>query len=476
MSTAAAHAPSFRTHWSKRKPAFWLSRFPRRPVPRNTSPLTVRLDPLPGHLPNGKPTVRIFVGTEPRQYRAERVLVWSIMKVRDPARAYEIRLLKDLEGIDRTGWTTGFTNYRYAIPALAGGTGRAIYNDVDQLYLADPAEMFDIDMKDAGVASITERENSVMVIDCARMAGVWPLDRIKASRGHSDLRNEAVERGLWTELPAGWNVRDGELPLDQTKLIHYTTLHTQPWKPFPEIYSYEESPVGPVFHGLEAEANAAGFLLFTKEYPSPRYGELLQQYQQMHGYEGSKDAEADAYFDGRSVQRSYAPIARLVAETGAATILDYGAGKGRFYAAYESEPLTSRHRSLPEWKGVKVICYDPGYAPFAEPFDGQADGVISTDVVEHIPVDDVPWIVDAIFSKARKFVYVVAASYPARKTLPNGENAHCTILPPVWWQSLFDSVSAKYPEILFVLACEEKGLRGMNRSYFRGQAGRSAPL
>ena len=66
---------------------------------------------------------------------------------RDPARAYEIHLMSDLEGFDRSAWKTGFTQYRYAVPALAGYQGRAIYNDVDQIYLADPAELFDLDMR-----------------------------------------------------------------------------------------------------------------------------------------------------------------------------------------------------------------------------------------------------------------------------------------------------------------------------------------
>ena len=46
-------------------------------------------------------------------------------------------MMKDLDGFDRRGWKTGFTNYRYAIPSLGGHKGRAIYNDVDQIYLGD---------------------------------------------------------------------------------------------------------------------------------------------------------------------------------------------------------------------------------------------------------------------------------------------------------------------------------------------------
>ena len=51
--------------------------------------------------PSPKPPVRIFLGTEPAQYRAERVFFWSIEQVRDPGRIYEIHLMKELVGFDR---------------------------------------------------------------------------------------------------------------------------------------------------------------------------------------------------------------------------------------------------------------------------------------------------------------------------------------------------------------------------------------
>ena len=78
----------------------------------------------PGHAPSPLPPVRIFLGTEEGQYRAERVFVWSILQVRDPARVYEIHLMKNVAGFDRRGWRTGFTCYRFAIPDFAGGRAR----------------------------------------------------------------------------------------------------------------------------------------------------------------------------------------------------------------------------------------------------------------------------------------------------------------------------------------------------------------
>ena len=48
-------------------------------------------------------------------------------------------------------------------------------------------------------------------------------------------------------------------------------------------------------------------------------------------------------------------------------------------------------------------------------------------------------VVDEIFNFAREFVYLKVSCCPAKKTLPNGENAHCTIQPPDWGILIFDN-------------------------------------
>ena len=114
-----------------------------------------------GFSPCGKPPVRIYLGTETAQYKAERVFVWSIEQVRDPSRVYEIYLMKHLRGFNSRFWLTGFTNYRFAIPHFAGHKGRAIYNDVDQIYLKDPGELFDLEMGEHAYLAIDAGDTSV---------------------------------------------------------------------------------------------------------------------------------------------------------------------------------------------------------------------------------------------------------------------------------------------------------------------------
>jgi hypothetical protein len=53
-----------------------------------------------------------------------------------------------------------------------------------------------------------------------------------------------------------------------------------------------------------------------------------------------------------------------------------------------------------------------------------------------------PRILTEQFRYARKFVFGNIAAYPATKTLPNGENAHCTVQPPEWWRATIEAARA----------------------------------
>ena len=237
------------------------------------APERVLLGPRLGSAPNSRAPVRIFLGTEPAQVRAERVFFWSIERVRDPSRTYEIWLMKGLSGFRRRGWTTGFTNHRFAIPHFAGGAGRAIYNDVDQIYLADPAELFDADLAGHGFLAIAPDDPSVMLLDCSRMSTVWSLEAARREPKAELIRRALAVPGLYGRLSPAWNARDDEYVPGRSKCLHYTTLHTQPWRPFPERFVYQANPHAQVWLALEAEADACGHRVFTRERPSARYRE-----------------------------------------------------------------------------------------------------------------------------------------------------------------------------------------------------------
>ena len=158
------------------------------------------------------PAVRIFMGTEPAQHRAERIFVYALAQVRNPDRRYEIYRMTSLPGFVQAGWRTGFTNYRFAIPDLAGRHGRALYNDVDQLYTADPATLFDQPMGEHGYLALAPRETAVMLIDCERMHPLLEHGRPPPRKAKkSCTRWRPRYRAAWESwMPSGtpgiWNI------------------------------------------------------------------------------------------------------------------------------------------------------------------------------------------------------------------------------------------------------------------------------
>jgi hypothetical protein len=240
---------------------------------KRSRPEKIILGVKPGHRPSDKPPVRIFLGSERKQFRAERAFLWSVEKHRDPGRIYEIYLLKGLKGYISGFWITGFTNYRFAIPYFCDFAGRAIYNDVDQVWLTDPAELFDRPMKGAGFLSINDHDTSVMLIDCQRMAGVWNRESVlKNTRKRIEAR--AREAGLWGDMPGGYNARDKEYLPGESACVHFTTLHTQPWRPFPEWFVYDRNPTGELWFDLEREADAARFLPVSSKRPTSSWPDV----------------------------------------------------------------------------------------------------------------------------------------------------------------------------------------------------------
>lgn len=178
----------------------------------------------------------------------------------------------------------------------------------------------------------------------------------------------------------------------------------------------------------------------SRRKPSERYRRLLELYREMHVRgEVLRRLPPESTFPGASLLPQAHHVRRLVAQTGARTILDYGSGKGQQY-----RPLKIFDRTGSSWESVqdywqveRIACFDPAYEPFSRLPAETFDGVLSTDVLEHCPQDDLPWIVAELFSLARHFVFASVACHPAVKRLPNGENAHCTVRPPEFWETLF---------------------------------------
>jgi hypothetical protein len=200
-------------------------------------------------------------------------------------------------------------------------------------------------------------------------------------------------------------------------------------------------------------------LQYSRDNPRLRFQQLVEHYRSMHrDGDPRRGVPAERMFDGKSLPRQANRINKLIARTNAKTILDYGSGKGTQYLPGKIlENGVPRWNSMQEYWGVESIrCYDPGYQPFSVLPEGAFDGVICTDVLEHCPEEDLPWIVGELFGFARRFVFANVACYPAAKTLPNGENAHCTVRPVDFWRALFENAAAASTGVLWEVWAETR--------------------
>ena len=75
------------------------------------------------------------------------------------------------------------------------------------------------------------------------------------------------------------------------------------------------------------------------------------------------------------------------------------------------------------------------------------------DVLEHIYIADIPIVVKELFSLTNNLLIINVACYKAAAILPNGENAHITIRPPLWWKGVIDTIAVNYKNIEIMLIC-----------------------
>jgi len=373
--------------------------------PQRERPYVVTLDPRRGTIPSTKPPVHIFLGTQDEQYRAERIFFYAIERVRDPGRVYQIHVMTNLAGFDRRGWRTGFTNYRFAIPDFAGRAGKAIYNDVDQIYTADPGLLFDLDLGPHGYLAVTASDTSVMLLDCARMAEWWTL-AAATSQTKDQLLGQVKERpGLWGRLDAGWNARDMEFVEGQSMLLHYTAMHTQPWHPFPKDYAYRVHPLGEVWYRLERAADAGGYSTFTRKRPSPIYDEVIAKRRQ-----------------APPASNSPSPPPAAIEKLGAILQVD----------SVLSLDLAALAGDWPERR---------------------FDAVVVHDLLECVPGEDVPWLLAEIFGQATKLVYI------AVKCHATDERQRC-VREAGWWREHVAAAARRHPNVVWRLDAADRNRRG----------------
>ena len=169
---------------------------------------------------------------------------------------------------------------------------------------------------------------------------------------------------------------------------------------------------------------------------SKKYYELIDQYKIAHKKGIKKNdgkIEGVNTFSGRSLESNIFDIKKIIEETGTKSILDYGCGKALWYLNNVTINKKSYRGVCDYWNINNFKLFDPGVDKFANrPFE-KYDGVICTDVLEHIHPGDIGSVVKDIFSFANKFIFFDIATIEDNKILSNGDNAHLLVKPHQWW-------------------------------------------
>lgn len=120
----------------------------------------------------------------------------------------------------------------------------------------------------------------------------------------------------------------------------------------------------------------------------------------------------------------------------ASSLLDYGAGQA-----------TTGHL-LAQRKGIAdFVAYDPAVVGRDEKPVRDFDVVICTDVLEHVPEEEINEVLLDIWAYADLRAIFIIATGPAAEILPNGENAHCTQHDGAWWRKRLSSVFRDVVEV-----------------------------
>ena len=105
------------------------------------------------------------------------------------------------------------------------------------------------------------------------------------------------------------------------------------------------------------------------------------------------------------------------------SVLDYGAGKGGTTRWLNSlgYPTTAYDPYWPEHNNTTVL-------------DTEYDALFTADVLEHIELTAIPW--DTFKQLSKQQLHIIDLT-PAKKRLPDGRNAHITLLEEDEWIEQF---------------------------------------
>jgi len=185
--------------------------------------------------------IRVFCGSDINGCCSENQMVFEYSLRKHSSRPIELVWMKISDdpssfwyGWNTELWSTPFSGFRYGIAEYCNFKGKAIYCDDDQVWLEDPAKLWDIDISDENIMTGKllpngEIRHCVSLIDCEKFGKkIAPASRRKQNANFCDMMKAATFP--YTQIINGnWNNLDGENEaIENIKLLHLTDMSTQP--------------------------------------------------------------------------------------------------------------------------------------------------------------------------------------------------------------------------------------------------------
>lgn len=172
-------------------------------------------------------------------------------------------------------------------------------------------------------------------------------------------------------------------------------------------------------HEVKAGRESIGAFAFVKDLPD--YNDHIQAYDYMHSHQ---------HYGSSSAELFLTEIAELVRRKAPTSILDYGCGRSDLVAHFWLDGAR------------KIARYDPAIPRFKDMPEGEFDLVLCCDVMEHIPMASVERVLREVLAKGKASVFTISTKL-ARAKLPDGRNAHVTLLSSGEWTRWISDIFGK---------------------------------
>ena len=134
------------------------------------------------------------------------------------------------------------------------------------------------------------------------------------------------------------------------------------------------------------------------------------------------------YMYGSSSVEYAGLVAGIINRMNVTELLDYGAGKMRLWTALMEQGKVKHQFSYRAYEPA-----DDNHSDTPEP----ADMVACIDVLEHVEPECLEAVLDELQRLTKRVGLFTVHTEPAKKTLPDGRNAHLTQKDMVWWLPKF---------------------------------------